>query len=74
VTQGNVLISDWGEPFLADFGVTAVDYDNKMWKTKTKASASGTVFYMSPELLKGEQKKSTTASDVYAFAMTCYVR
>jgi Protein tyrosine and serine/threonine kinase len=28
---------------------------------------------MSPELLSGDQSKSTTASDVYAFAMTCYV-
>jgi len=68
----NILVSDWGAPFLSDFGISGVDHHNAFWQTRTGGEAKGTIYYMSPAQLRGDLKYSTTSSDVYAFAMTCY--
>jgi serine/threonine protein kinase len=45
--QDNILINDWGGPYLCDFGISAVYDEHTFWKTAT-TSAKGTGRYMSP--------------------------
>jgi serine/threonine protein kinase len=46
--------------------------DSTLWHTSA-TSAPGTVRWKAPELLSGEQRTVTASSDMYAFAMTCFV-
>lgn len=66
----NILINDKGQACLADFGQARI-LQASGFTTNTQ---SGTWRYMAPELLASEEElvieKVTTASDVYAFAMT----
>jgi serine/threonine protein kinase len=71
--QENILINDWGGPYLSDFGISAVYDEHTFWATAT-TSTKGTMRYMSPELMKGDIKRPTPASDAYAYAITCLVR
>jgi serine/threonine protein kinase len=70
--QDNILINKSGGPYLSDFGISTVYDDHTSWATATK-NVSGTIRYMSPELLTGDAARPTSASDVYAYAMTCMV-
>jgi len=67
----NVLIDDSGSPRITDFGISVVYEDQTVWNT-VASKAGGTLRYMSPELLLGDENRSTKESDVYAYAMTCY--
>jgi serine/threonine protein kinase len=68
----NVLVNDRQEACLCDFGLSRFSIDNTLWRT-TATQASGTLRWMAPELLEGEESVPTKASDIYAYAMTCYV-
>lgn len=62
----NVLVSGYGEPKLADFGVAQLTSG-----TRTHSgSVTGTLSYLAPEVLDGA--RITEASDVYSLGATLY--
>ena len=65
----NVMITSGGEVKILDFGIAKMmdDEVNNLTKTGTQL---GTVYYMSPEQVKGE--KITPATDIYAIGITLY--
>jgi len=62
----NILISDFGEPELADFGISSVD-DQRM---STVTASSFTINHAAPEALAG--RPSSVASDVYGLCSTLF--
>jgi serine/threonine protein kinase len=68
----NILVNAKGVPGLADFGLSRMLEDTSLWAT-TASTAPGSLRWMAPELLHGHESTVTTASDVYAYAMTCLV-
>ncbi|KAM6502910.1 Protein kinase-like domain containing protein, partial [Amanita muscaria] len=68
----NVLINDRYEARLCDFGLGRFLVDTTLWRT-TATQAGGSLRWMSPELITGKQSTPTKESDMYAYAMTCYV-
>jgi hypothetical protein len=66
VKPENVLISDYGEPQLADFGIARVEGRFETSTGHVLASFS----YAAPEILDGHQ--ATVASDVYSLAATVF--
>lgn len=46
--------------------------DASLWETSTK-NTGGSTRWSAPELLLGEEEHVTRQSDVYAYAMTCFV-
>jgi serine/threonine protein kinase len=46
--------------------------ETTLWQTSA-TTAPGTVRWKAPELLSGKQQTVTAESDMYAFAMTCFV-
>nr|AIU93532.1 hypothetical protein LRS1606.98 [Rhodococcus sp. NS1] len=66
VKPANILITDYGEPALADFGIahtTESDGDD--------VAVAGSLAFIAPELFKGESP--TAAADVYGLGVTLYV-
>jgi serine/threonine protein kinase len=63
---GNVLVSEYGEPALADFGIAAVEsaHHNSM------TFGAITPLHAPPELI--DNQRATPASDVYSLASTLY--
>jgi len=68
VKPANVMIRKDGHPFILDFGI-AREIQETMTRVTGKLS-SGTLLYMSPEQLMGEQPKP--AQDIYSFAAMVY--
>ncbi len=68
VKPANVMIRKDGHPYILDFGV-AREIQETMTRVTGKLS-SGTLMYMSPEQLNGEQPKKE--QDVYSFAAMVY--
>ena len=68
VKPANVMIRRDGHPFILDFGI-AREIQETMTRVTGKLS-SGTLLYMSPEQLMGEQPRP--AQDVYSFAAMAY--
>ncbi|AHH18428.1 protein kinase/ LuxR family transcriptional regulator [Nocardia nova SH22a] len=66
VKPGNILITDYGEPVLTDFGIARVAHG---FRTTTGAIA-GSPAFVAPEVLSGEQP--TPAVDVYALGATLF--
>jgi serine/threonine protein kinase, bacterial len=67
VKPGNILLDDDGTPFIADFGL-AKDRDASVL---TKAgTAIGSMDYMAPEQIRGEEVSAQT--DVYALGCVMY--
>jgi len=67
VKPDNVLVDEFGEPLLADFGVA----DLQDWPDFTAAGAlTGTPMYMAPEQARSEA--ATPQSDVYALGVVLY--
>jgi eukaryotic-like serine/threonine-protein kinase len=64
IKSENLLVGRSGEVLLGDFGITEVTR-----KPSPTASRPGTLYYMSPEHLRG---KPCTASDQYALAICVY--
>lgn len=67
VKPQNILVGSGGMPFLADFGLTRGPGHTAFTRSGLMV---GTVDYISPEQVKGEQ--ATAASDVYAFTAVLY--
>jgi serine/threonine-protein kinase PknK len=66
IKPGNVLINDYGEPALSDFGLAHI-----RGGFKTAANVfTGSVTYTAPEVLTGSPP--TTVSDVYSLGATLY--
>jgi tRNA A-37 threonylcarbamoyl transferase component Bud32 len=61
---GNVLVGNDSRARVSDFGLAAAIHDAE------KQSVAGTPMYMAPELWNGAAP--SVATDVYAFAVTCY--
>ena len=68
VKPGNVMIARDGTPYILDFGI-AREIQETLTRVTGKLS-SGTLLYMSPEQLMGEQPKPL--QDVYSFAAMAY--
>ena len=68
VKPGNVMIAKDGTPYILDFGI-AREIQETLTRVTGKLS-SGTLLYMSPEQLMGEQPKPL--QDVYSFAAMAY--
>jgi serine/threonine-protein kinase PknK len=68
VKPANVLLSQYGEPQLTDFGIARVD--DVSTTTSTQALAL-TVAYAAPEVLEGAP--ATERSDVYSLAATLFM-
>lgn len=64
----NVLVNDFPEAVLSDFGLSRViqELDSSTGLT-TGAGPKGSHNYMAPELFEDEDSKPTLESDVYAF-------
>ena len=71
--KDNVLIDERENPLICDFGVSRMLEDTTLWETSA-THAPGTLRWMAPEPISGEVTTSSIQADVYAFAMTCYVR
>ncbi|MFV0495113.1 protein kinase domain-containing protein [Mycobacterium sp.] len=66
VKPGNVLVTDYGEPQLTDFGIARIAGG---FETATGVIA-GSPAYTAPEVLEG--RSSTPASDVYSLGATLF--
>jgi serine/threonine protein kinase/N-acetylneuraminic acid mutarotase len=66
IKPANVLVNDYGEPLLSDFGTARIAGG---YKTET-GFFTGTLSYTSPEVLGG--KPPTAAADVYSLGATIF--
>ncbi|WP_036495651.1 serine/threonine-protein kinase [Nocardia sp. BMG111209] len=66
VKPGNILLTDYGEPQLSDFGIARFGDD----ATITSALVHGTPAFTAPEVLHGATP--TVAADVYGLAATLF--
>jgi serine/threonine protein kinase/N-acetylneuraminic acid mutarotase len=66
IKPANVLVNDYGEPQLSDFGIARVAGG---YETATGV-VSGTISYTAPEVLSGAPP--TVAADVYSLGATIY--
>ncbi|MHB8273888.1 MAG: serine/threonine-protein kinase, partial [Dermatophilaceae bacterium] len=66
VKPHNVLLTSYGEPALADFGIASVVIEDD---TVTETAAY-TVVHAAPEILEG--KAATAAADIYSLGSTLY--
>lgn len=66
IKPGNIMISDEGEPFIADFGIARVE-TSTMTQTGT---IMGTLSYMSPEQIEG--KKVDSRTDIFSLGVVLY--
>ena len=66
VKPGNVLLTLYGEPALADFGIASVLIEDD---TMTETAAY-TVMHAAPEILEG--RAGTAASDIYSLGSTLF--
>ena len=69
VKPHNVLLTAYGEPALADFGIASVVNVDDAGSVATETAAY-TVVHAAPEILEG--KAATTASDIYSLGSTLY--
>lgn len=67
IKPSNIMVLDDGRPVLFDFGLAASERADKLTRT---GSVMGSVFYMSPEQVRGE--KLDERSDVYSLGVTLY--
>ncbi|SPM40097.1 protein kinase, partial [Mycobacterium numidiamassiliense] len=66
IKPANVLVNDYGEPQLADFGIAHIEGGYET----SSGFFSGTIDYTPPESLAGNP--ATVASDVYSLGATIY--
>ncbi|MEB3982625.1 protein kinase [Mycobacterium sp. 663a-19] len=66
IKPANVLINDYGEPQLSDFGIAHIEGG---YETAT-GFFSGTIDYTAPEVMTGNP--ATVASDLYSLGATIY--
>ena len=71
--QANILVDDYGTARLADFGLMTISVDlSTIPLSATTFSSAGTVRWMSPELLFGQNSPPSRESDCYALGMVVY--
>jgi serine/threonine-protein kinase PknK len=66
IKPANVLVNDYGEPLLSDFGIAHVEGG---YETAT-GFFSGTIDYTAPEVMTGNP--ATVTSDIYSLGATIY--
>ena len=70
IKPSNILLDQFGEPYVTDFGLAKfIDSNSALTQTGT---ALGTPYYMSPEQAKGEKRKIDRRSDVYSLGVILY--
>ena len=69
VKPHNVLVTAYGEPALADFGIASLVTVDDTGSVATETAAY-TVVHAAPEILEG--KTATAASDIYSLGSTLY--
>jgi serine/threonine protein kinase/WD40 repeat protein len=66
----NILMSEMGEPVLADFGLAKVVGSDVM--ITVSSALLGTPAYMAPEQARGQAREITIATDVYGLGAVLY--
>lgn len=69
-SQTNILIDNWGNACICDFGFSRLRHE--ISRTLTLIRAGGRAQFVSPEVSSGETQRPTEASDIYSLAMTIY--
>lgn len=67
---GNILLSDGGHAYLADFGIAKLQQTHSLQVKTATGGVVGTAAYMSPE--QACAQTLTSASDHYALAVICF--
>ncbi len=67
----NIMIDAKGEPVIMDFGLARRDGSKDAELTASNARL-GTVFYMSPEQVRGEKAAMGPATDIYSLGVILY--
>ena len=71
IKPGNILISDRGEPLVADFGIALAGAQAGGGRITETGLSLGTPHYMSPEQASGD-RDIDPRSDVYSLASVLY--
>ena len=74
--QDNILISEFGEPMITDFGLSRMlSYSQTIMASTEHGSVNGTIRWMAFELfgLDNDHVEHTKASDMWAYGMIIYV-
>lgn len=69
IKPANILVNDFGQPLLADFGLAKSETADRMTMT---GSVIGTPRYMSPEQAGFGDGVTTKQSDIYSFGLVAY--
>jgi serine/threonine-protein kinase len=77
ITPENILLGDFGEVYLADWGIAYVKDATKIEvgygsAVNTSSQTRGTLGYIPPEVLKGESDKVDHRTDLFALGVVLY--